>query len=614
VGALRKRVTELEHIVHQKRLLSKTDASALHDLPHLEKQLMKLRIQVQSHLRAKQVKVDAGVGVLVDSTFDEFVARIKGELSERLREKEGSMTAQMQADLSSREELFAQRYQSLVQDLDRKYRAQLEEAMTHEVKEHLAEEVHKRIAHERTKLVGVLLKEQAERLHKERKLLITRLEEQYAQKEQTLISHHRTTLSSALGQVALQRAALTERLARIERQRKELLKSQEVVAGRIRAEKTHFKQEEQRLARVRVQAERAARSRAGMQIKAARDRLVSERDAVHHALALQQSHLTAHLDALHAREQSLRQGEEHAKVQLAHERQILQQSFERLQTHERMLADKSHQALVKQKVSLLGRIRAERGKLAQKERTLLLRERSLNDSLAAERGKGRALADKLREELGSVTHALTQHEKDSTAKLAEMKRSLRTKYAREYRSLAHKAHQRSRAHLLALKQTLLHQQKRLHEGLRLVHAREQGMKRHASLLTSSVTHEKQALQSKFSMLLAHEKRLQSEAARALEVKVAQQRAQDTEHYRKQLSAERMKMQAELRERVAQMHVQASAELTRKVAAREGNIRAHLERDYKERLRATLAQKQLLLAKKKSLLEKQVLAQAKRLFK
>ena len=176
VGALRKRVTELEHIVHQKRLLSKTDASALHDLPHLEKQLMKLRIQVQSHLRAKQVKVDAGVGVLVDSTFDEFVARIKGELSERLREKEGSMTAQMQADLSSREELFAQRYQSLVQDLDRKYRAQLEEAMTHEVKEHLAEEVHKRIAHERTKLVGVLLKEQAERLHKERKLLITRLE------------------------------------------------------------------------------------------------------------------------------------------------------------------------------------------------------------------------------------------------------------------------------------------------------------------------------------------------------------------------------------------------------------------------------------------------------
>ncbi len=613
VSSLKRRVADIEGLVKQKRILSKTDASALKELPRLEKQLLQLRSQVQAHLRGKEIKIDSGVGVLVDSTFDEFVSRIKGELSERLHEKEGSMTAQMQADLSSREELFAQRYQTLVQELEQKYRRQLEQAMHAEVKHHLAQELQKRIAHERTKLVALLLKEQAEHLARERKQLLAKLEETYAQKEQVLISDHQRTLAHEKEGIATQRARLTDRMRRIEQQASLLHKGQEECTRRVSQEKNHLKQEEQRLVACRHEAERKAQHYAHAHIKAAKDQLVGEADAVRHTLALQQAHISTHLATLHAREQALRQQEEHTKVHLAHERAVFQQSFERLQEQERHLQDKTQQNYVAKKVTLLASVRKKRALLHQKEKEVAIRERQLAVVIAGERARGEHIVTSLKGELEIVTRHLQEHEASTRETLRAGEAKAREKYALQYRRVRVKAQVAAHQKLVALRSSLVHHQKQLKQALSMVQRREQGLKEHERSVQTSVGHEKKALQQRFVALVAHERTVQTQAEKALHTKVTQQRAQDTLAYTQRLASERVRMHQELRERVIRMYQHVSKQVARQVAVREGQIRSTLERDYAEHLRAALARKQAQLDTKKALLEKQVLAQARKLF-
>lgn len=614
VGSLKRRVADLETLLKQKRVLSKTDASALKELPRLEKQLMQLRSQVQTHLRGKEVKIDSGVGVLVDSTFDEFVSRIKGELSERLREKEGSITAQMQADLNSREELFAQRYQLLVQELERKYRTQLEEAMQTEVKQHLAEEVRKRIAHERTKLVALLLKEQSARLTRERKQLIGKLEETYAQREQALITDHQRVLAREKGTLAQQRARVTERMHRIEQQASLLHKERAGLEQRIAHEKRHLRQEEQRLSTCKKEAERKASLSAKAEIKSAKDRLLEEADALKHTLQLQQAHIATHLATLHAREQTMRQQEEHSKVHLAHERAVLQQSFERLEEQERHLNDKVQQKFIARKVALLASVRTERGTLQSKEKEITQREHHLKESIAKERMKGKQATARLQEELAQVTKQLEEHVASTRATLHEENVRTRQKYARAYRRLAQKAQAEAKHKLHVLRASLGYHQSQLRTALGLVQKREQSLKVRELQVKQSVVREKQALQKRFAALLAHERLVQIQGERALQARIAQQRVQDASEYQKRLVSEKAKMHQELRERVIRMSQQVSTQVAQQVSARESHIRATLERDYKEHMRVALARKQALFDTKKALLEKHVLAQAKRLFK
>ena len=115
--ALKHKLFELEQaVLDRRKLLNKPHLSAqerdsLHEIPNLEQSLHKLKRQFAEHMNSAKVRIDSGVGVLVNNRFDDFVRELKAGISQRLSEKEFSIDTQLKADLAHRERIFAHRYQ-----------------------------------------------------------------------------------------------------------------------------------------------------------------------------------------------------------------------------------------------------------------------------------------------------------------------------------------------------------------------------------------------------------------------------------------------------------------------------------------------------------------------
>jgi len=198
---MKKRIAELEQAIRRKREmssregLSKEELESVQDIPKLEGELHALRRVLDAHLTKQRHTVDAGVGKLVDTRFDEFLSEIKGELTERLKEKEMAMNKDVKHDLLEKEELLSHRYKELVGELHAAYKNKVHEELKKEVRKHFNEQLQERLVKERHKIVETLLEENARRLHAERSRLMHEFENQYKKKEQAYAQSLQQTFS-----------------------------------------------------------------------------------------------------------------------------------------------------------------------------------------------------------------------------------------------------------------------------------------------------------------------------------------------------------------------------------------------------------------------------------
>ena len=215
------RVRELEKLLEKKKKLavkkqlSKQEVEYVQDIPKLENELDILRKSFEKHTRSAKVKVDAGVGMMVDTKFDDFINEIKAELSERLKEKETAIDTQLQSDLAARESMFAKRYRNLVEEFHDRYRKQVHNELNKEVRSRFEEELNKRLDEERGKIVGVLVKENMKRLHQERKMLMSGLESEYEKKESKLKENIMREAAKLRNNLSQKRTTLKQRLDKI---------------------------------------------------------------------------------------------------------------------------------------------------------------------------------------------------------------------------------------------------------------------------------------------------------------------------------------------------------------------------------------------------------------
>ncbi len=191
-SSMKRRISELERVLDKKKKisvkkqLSSSEVEFVKDVPHLERELKRLREAFETHTKSSHMRVDSGVGTIVDSHFDEFLSSIKGELSQKLKEKKLSMDSQFKEDLRDREAAFARRYKELVEEFHERYKHKVHSELQREVKLHFQQELENRLDQERKLIVAALVKENMGRLSKERTHLVHTLETTYKQKEQRL--------------------------------------------------------------------------------------------------------------------------------------------------------------------------------------------------------------------------------------------------------------------------------------------------------------------------------------------------------------------------------------------------------------------------------------------
>ncbi len=192
-SGLKRKIAELEKLINKKRKisvkkqLSKGEIEFVKDIPKLETKLNELRRAFEEHMKSSKMRIDSGVGVLVDAKFGDFIATIKSELTQRLKEKELLIDQQLKTDLESREKVFAREYANLVKELHDRYKNEVNNELKREVRTRFEEKLQNRLNNEKNKIVKLLIKENLRRLHFEKQNIINELEGRYDNKEKRLI-------------------------------------------------------------------------------------------------------------------------------------------------------------------------------------------------------------------------------------------------------------------------------------------------------------------------------------------------------------------------------------------------------------------------------------------
>jgi len=113
------------------------------ELPTIKKSIRRLSEKIDETKKIKG-RVDSGVGVLVDSDFNDFLSDIKFKLSDRIKSREKEVDDVLRADLQKREEKFRDRYEGLVREFNekkRKLEKKMDEKYTMKVRTDLQREV-----------------------------------------------------------------------------------------------------------------------------------------------------------------------------------------------------------------------------------------------------------------------------------------------------------------------------------------------------------------------------------------------------------------------------------------------------------------------------------------
>lgn len=186
------KIKELENKLSSKRKLackkqlSKKEVEHIKDLPKLGRQLNELKKDFAEHTRVSRIKIDSGVGILVDTRFADFINEIKAELTERLKSKEMAIDMELKADLEKHEEFFQRRYSDLVDEFHQKYKSKVDAELKRDVNRRFKDKLGIALQKKKKELVEKLIKEDAIRLSSEKNQMMEELQSKYQIKKQHL--------------------------------------------------------------------------------------------------------------------------------------------------------------------------------------------------------------------------------------------------------------------------------------------------------------------------------------------------------------------------------------------------------------------------------------------
>ena len=188
-----KSIPELKSLVRKKQL-SNEEIMDIKDIPKLESQLEALKKDFEEHAKIPGVKIDTGVGVIVDSRYNEFISGIKAELTERLEAKEMVINNKIKSNLEEQKERFAEQYTNLTNEFHQKYKEKVKKDLDKDIKEKFKHMLERKLAIERKKITDYLIKEHARKLHDDRKKIVVKLESGYAIKQKNLENERKKLL------------------------------------------------------------------------------------------------------------------------------------------------------------------------------------------------------------------------------------------------------------------------------------------------------------------------------------------------------------------------------------------------------------------------------------
>ncbi len=202
-----KSIAKLKGIAKRKQL-SKEEVGDIKEIPELENQLKDLKKDFEEHTKASKVKIDTGVGVLIDSKYDDFINEIKAELTKRLEAKEMVISNKLKTNLKEQKERFTEQYTNLTNEFHQKYKEKVKEELKKDVKEKFKQILERKLAIERNKITDSLIKEHAKKLHDDRKKIIIKLESNYSAKRKKLeedLNKDKDLLKSKIENVEIER-------------------------------------------------------------------------------------------------------------------------------------------------------------------------------------------------------------------------------------------------------------------------------------------------------------------------------------------------------------------------------------------------------------------------
>jgi hypothetical protein len=187
---LKNKISDLQKVIAKKkkikRQLSRDQVENIKGIPKLERQIKGLHKEFVKHTKASKKKIDAGIGVLVDTNFNDFISQIKAELTQRLKNKELIMDTQLKADMEAREKMLANKYRKLSKEFHDKYEAKIKNEFKIEVKKRFNSELNKKLVIERKKLIDALVKENIKRLSCEKEVIINEFHSKFLDKRKEL--------------------------------------------------------------------------------------------------------------------------------------------------------------------------------------------------------------------------------------------------------------------------------------------------------------------------------------------------------------------------------------------------------------------------------------------
>ncbi len=245
-ASMKNKIKELQDLINKKRRisvkkqLSDKELKYVGDIPRLEGELRDLTEMFQKHTSSSKIKVDSGVGIIIDSKFDDFVLAVKGEISQKLREKEKLADNELEHDLDSQKKIFTDKYNMLAREFQEKYRQAVDTKLKEDVRREFNAKLKNRLDSERKKLIGALMRQNARRLAEERKKARKVLQEHYSEREK------------AFGKsINAQRKVIADRITALKTREKELVSKAKGHDEEIKRIKERYKKmEKEELARL----------------------------------------------------------------------------------------------------------------------------------------------------------------------------------------------------------------------------------------------------------------------------------------------------------------------------------------------------------------------------
>ena len=596
---LEKEIAEKKKVSGRKQLTSE-EVDYVRDMPKLEHELKKLNNLLEEHLKSHKVKIDAGVGLIVDTKFDDFISEIKAELTERLKEKETLMDKELGADLKDREIVFADKYKTLVEEFHKRYRQKVHDELGHEVKKNFESALHNRLENEKRRIVDSLVRENVRRLHGAKKKLIEQLEQKYTGKERRLQVKlegiYRKKTSKLRVKVGAKMNVVNLKLDRIKKAQEKLEAKRKAVSKEL-AHKGSELGTRSRAVRMRLDSrrnelekmfEKVRMEKSGMEKQRASElkSLGDERKRLENKTRGEREGLKRKHDAILRKESlEMRSSEKELARLIGEGKTRLKKKDEEREDSYRKREKKLGKEYLKKEKALernIGGIKKEHVQLESERNSVMERvERAKKKILA---NQSRVLASK-RKFLDSIVQRKMKQIQAETRKLKS-------------EGISHAKDEAVREAALRKEEGAFSKEKKAKFGLL-----EQ---EHLSLAG-----ERKALQDKFASLQRLEKEEIEGHKKRLDAQLLAHVRNNDGLFKRRVNVLRADMQEKLKGKTLIIMRNSQNAIENEVKKRETIIRGQMEREYDQKLKNEVARREIQLQKKKELLEKHVMDNLKK---